>query len=266
MTIPDSYGAIYTEMLLDRFLNIAKVYVDSGMDQQQIVENMKTDFSKVANVEFMDASNNAGQGPLNFYYNFANYTILMICVYVIAMIMASFNNIKIKRRNLISKTNYKKINAQLFAGNFCLVLLIWALYAVIALVIYPNSMLTGQGLLMAINSLVFCISALSIGFLIGSLIKSKEATIGISNILALGSSFICGAFVPQEILSSFLLKVGKFLPSYWYIKTNDDIALLSNYNFNTLQPIFINMLIVLGFAILIYVITNITTKLKLKTA
>ena len=38
-------------------------------------------------------------------------------------------------------------------------------------------------------------------------------------------SFLCGIFVPQNLLSDGVLAVGKFLPAYWYIVINDMLAL-----------------------------------------
>ncbi|MDD2435662.1 MAG: ABC transporter permease [Bacilli bacterium] len=264
MNIPDSYGAIYTEILLDRFLNIAKVYAASGMDQEEIIENIKIDLKQQGEVFYSEKTSMTNVGYINYYYNFSNYTFLAISVYIIGMIMNAFNDTKIKRRNLVSNFSYKKINRQLFAGNFCLMLLIWSIYVGISIILYPKAMFTNYGLLLIINSLVFSVTVLSIGFLIGNLVKNREATDGIVNVIALGSSFICGAFVPQEFLGNFVLSIAKFLPSYWYIKTNNDIVELTNFSLDKLGPIFTNMIIVLAFGVLFFIITNIVTKLKLK--
>ncbi len=264
MNIPDSYGAIYTEILLDRFLNISKVYAASGMNQEEIIENIKVDLKQQGEVFYSEKTSMTNVGYINYYYNFSNYTFLAISVYIIGMIMNAFNDTKIKRRNLVSNFSYKKINRQLFAGNFCLMLLIWSIYVGISIVLYPKAMFTNYGLLLIINSLVFSVTVLSIGFLIGNLVRNREATDGIVNVIALGSSFICGAFVPQEFLGNFVLSIAKFLPSYWYIKTNNDIVELTNFSLDKLRPIFTNMIIVLAFGVLFFIITNMVTKLKLK--
>lgn len=39
----------------------------------------------------------------------------------------------------------------------------------------------------------------------------------ISNVIALGMSFLCGVFVPLEYLGEGLIKAAHFLPAYWYI-------------------------------------------------
>lgn len=266
MSYPLGYGNVYTEMLLNRFLNISQVYAQSGMNQEMIANNIKNDLKETATVTLNSKTNFASITSVNYYYNFMNYTLIAICVHIIGMILNSFNMTDIKRRNIVSNYSYKKINRQLFLGNLCLMAGIWLLYVCISFILYFDSMMTYYGLLMIINSFVFCITILSMGFLIGSVIRNRQATDGIVNVLALGSSFLCGAFVPQEFLGDFVISISKVLPSYWFIKNNNDIAKLSSFDFSSLQPIFINMLIVLIFGIVLFIITNIISKLRIKNS
>ena len=263
MKVPDSYSATYTEMLLNRFLNVSNVYVKSGMSQQQISQSIVNDLSVDTNVTMIE-SNQSDLEKVGYFYNFLNYIILAVCILIVATIMASFNNKDIKKRNLVSKRSYKRINLELFLGNVCFVFLLWIIYVILSVILYGKTMFTVNGILIILNWFVFCITALSIGFLIGTVVKNKEAQNGIVNVVALGSSFLCGAFVPQQYLGEVVLTIAKFLPSYWFIKNNNDIILLSNFDFAILKPIFINMLIVLAFGIFFFILTNIISKLTLK--
>src|SRR5699024_7860899 len=107
---------------------------------------------------------------------------------------------------------------------------------------------------------------LTIAFLIGNLINNKNAINGIINVVGLGSSFLCGAFVPIEWLPDNILKIAHILPSYWYIQTNEMVKTLETINLQTLKPILTNMGILLIFSILFIIITNIITKKKRKIA
>lgn len=261
---PDS-TATFTEMLLNRYLKIINIYAKTGMNQEEAIANIQQDLKNETNIVLETKTNTSNLGKMAYYYNFANYSFLSICIYVIGMILTSFNDERIKKRNLISKTPYKKISNQLFAGNLCLIFLIWLLYVVISLVLYEEEMFSLIGILLIINSFVFCLTAASIGFLIGSIVKSKEASSGIVNVIALGSSFICGAFVPQQYLGESVLNISKILPSYWYILNNESIIKLSNFNIDSLKPVIINMLIVISFAALFISITGIYNRVKLKS-
>jgi len=122
-----------------------------------------------------------------------------------------------------------------------------------------------HGLIFMLNSLVFTICALTIAILIGNIVNSKEAINGIVNVVALGSSFICGAFVPMEWLPEGVLKFAHLLPTYWYIRTNEALKTLEIVNLDTIKPILVNMAVIFGFAILFVFITNIVSASKRRT-
>ena len=122
-----------------------------------------------------------------------------------------------------------------------------------------------NGLLYILNSFVFTICALTLSFLIGNLVNNKNAINGIINVVALGSSFLCGAFVGMEYLPDSVLKMAHIFPSYWYIKTNETIKVLETINFETIKPIFINIGVILLFSVIFVLITNIISKKKITT-
>ena len=263
MKVPDSYGASYCEMLLNRYLNIANIYSKTGISEEQLNEYIKEDLSKTADIQIkQNVSNKVGN--LKYLFNYSNYTILATVIFVIGVVMTAFNEKKIRQRNIISRTNYKKINLQLFLGNIVLTICVWLIYVVLSLVLYPDAVLTKQGGLYVLNSLVFCIPVLSIGFFVGNIVKNKEAQSGIVNVIALGSSFLCGAFVPQELLGASVLNMAKVLPSYWFIKNNEVISVLSEFSFKSMQEIFVNMLVMCGFGVVIFVMNGVVSKVRLK--
>jgi ABC-2 type transport system permease protein len=260
---PDS-SATFTEMLLNRYLKMANIYVKTDMSQAEVVSYIQEDLKNETSIVLDSKTNKSNLTKMAYYYNFANYSFLFICIYIIGIILTSFNDEKIKKRNLISKIPYKKISNQLFAGSLCVISLIWALYVIISLVLYKEAMISKIGGLLIINSFAFCITSASIGFLIGNMVKSKEASSGIVNVIALGSSFICGAFVPQEFLGQTVLNVAKILPSYWYISNNNYITSLTSFDIQSLKPVMLNILVILIFAIIFIFITRIYNRFKLK--
>ena len=82
--------------------------------------------------------------------------------------------------------------------------------------------------------------------------------------MALGSSFLCGAFVPMEWLPDSVLKIAHALPTYYYISTNEALKTLEEFNFETLKPLVTNMVIMLGFATVFIVLSNIVSRRKRK--
>lgn len=71
---------------------------------------------------------------------------------------------------------------------------------------------------------------------------------GISNIVGLGSSFLCGAFVPLSMIGENILVISRFLPSYWYVKLNDSLTSAVHVGDALLQEAFMTYGILLLFA------------------
>lgn len=257
----DSY-ATYMEMLINRYLKMADIYNKTGMSQTQIIEAINTDIKNETNIMLDNNYNEVlSQKPL-LYYNFSNYSFLAISIFLISTVMSVFNSEMIKKKNKICKMPYKKISSQLLLGNIIFILILWAVYVGISFIMYGKAMATQTGLMYILNSFIFIITAATIGFLVSSILKNKNAISGIVNVVALGLSFISGCFVPQEWLNETVLSIAKIFPSYWYINANNKIANLTGNTFDELKPIYQNMGIILGFAILYVILIFAINKIK----
>jgi len=103
--------------------------------------------------------------------------------------------------------------------------------------------------LLAANALVFTLACLSLSFLISQLIKSRAVQQSIANVLALGTCFISGVFVPQELLGDAVQTLASFTPTYWYVRAVNTLDSLPVMDLQALQPVIQAMLIQLGFAV-----------------
>lgn len=260
------YQASYAEMILSRYMKVANIYEKNIENEEELITKINETLSKETTIEITSKLDTDNLSKATFYYNFLNYSILAGCVYVICLILSSFREEKIRKRTIISSMNYKKHNRQLLMSNGILAIILWCLYVILSFILVGDIMFTSHGLILVANSFVFTICALTIAFLIGNLVNNKNAINGIINVIGLGSSFLCGAFVPAEWLPDTVLKIAHILPSYWYIHNNELIKKIEDVNFETLKPIFTNMGVVLLFSIGFVVITNIVSKKKRKIA
>lgn len=264
MEVPDSSNAMYSKTLMNKYLNTAKLYLKTDISTSEMTKHIQEDLSIHTKVDLTSVSADEQIVNVSLFYNFANYTLLAIIIVVISMVMISFREEKIHRRNLISNTTYKSLNRQLLLGNIVSTLGVWLLYVIASIALYRETMFTTEGLLIILNSFVLVIFILIFSFFLTSLTQKREIVSGISTVVGLGTSFISGAFVPQELLSPFVLMISKFTPSYWYISNNNLISKTTDFSWQGLQPIFMNMGIILGFAVLFYILIQVTTKLRLK--
>lgn len=256
------YQASYMEMLLERFLNVAETLRGQDMDSGEMIEEIQKVLKESVAIELTTKLDTDALSKAAFFYNFANYSLLAGCVYVIAIILSSFRQETIQKRTVISATRYTSVNRQLLLANGVFALTLWAFYVLISIVLLKDIMLTTHGLLFVANSFVFAVCALSIGFFIGNLTSNKGALSGIVNVVALGSSFLCGSFVPMEYLPEGVIKVAHILPSYWYVQNNEVIATMESFEMADLKPLLYNGLVVAGFTLLFIVATTIVSKKK----
>ena len=89
-----------------------------------------------------------------------------------------------------------------------------------AFLLFGKSLFNIGGVYYAINTLIYTLVCVAISFLAGNLTKSRGAQAAIVNVLSLGLSFISGVFVPQAMLGEPVLKIARFLPTYWYVRGN----------------------------------------------
>lgn len=258
------YNASLAEMQLKRYLNVANTYLKVSNNEENLINNINETLAKKTEVEIVSKLDTNALSKATFYFNFLNYCLLAGFIYVICLILSSFKEKNIHKRTTISSMNYKEYNRKLLLSNALFGLVLWLFYIILSFIILGSTMFTSHGLIYILNSFVFSICALSIAFLIGNAMNNKNAINGIVNVVALGSCFLCGAFVPMELLPDSVLKIAHVLPSYWYIKTNELLKTLDKFNLETMKPIITNLLIIIAFTIIFVIITNIISSKKQK--
>ena len=249
------YQASFAAMMLDEYLKLADIYRLVIDDENLLIMKMEESFSKRVDVE-MTSTLDSNLSLVSYYYNFASYSFLAGCVYVICMILSSFQNTKIQMRTFISSMNYRSYTWKLLCSNGLFAFLLWLFYVVLSFILIGDIMFSFHGCLFILNSFVFMSCTLAIAFLIGNVVQDKNAINGVVNIVALGSSFLCGVFVPMQWLPDFVLKIAHILPSYYYIANNEGITMMESFDFKTLQPYFMNLFILILFMIGFVFFTN----------
>lgn len=258
------YNAYFEEMILKRYLKVSKSYLNVYRDEDELINSINDTLEDNVNVEITSKLDSDSLSKTTYYYNFSTYSTLACLILIIGLILSSLNNEKISKRIIISSMNYKKHNRILLLSNCCYACVLWLLFVLISFILIGKIMFSIYGLLYIINLLILIICATSMSFLIGTLVSNKDAMNGIVNVVALGSSFLCGVFVSSEFLPDFVLKIAHILPTYYYVNSNNIIKTLEVININTLRPIIMNSIITLLFTIMFIVISNIISRCKRK--
>lgn len=257
----DYYSSL-ADIILNRYLTVANTYKGIYSDESIIIKKINNSLNTSTKVDIKSKIDTNTLSKATRYYDFLNYSMMAGAIYVICLVLSSFHEEKVKKRIIVSSMDYKKQNNILLFANSIFAIIVWLVYVILSIVLCGDVILSSRGLIYILNSFIFTICCVTIAFLISNLINNKNAINGIINVVALGSSFLCGAFVPVEFLPDSVLKIAHLLPSYWYINTNELIKTLEIVNLDTLKPIIINMLVILLFSLIFIILSNIITKKK----
>ncbi len=258
------YQASLASILLERYLTSSKSYLRNNITEEELILEIDKTLENKAEVELTSTLDTTSLTKANNYYNFSNYCLLGGSIYVICLILSSFQSENIRKRTIISSMEDKKYNLYLLISNSVFALILWLLYVVISFITVGSIMFTMHGFLYIINSFIFSLCSLTIAFLIGNLMNNKEAINGIINVVALGSSFLCGSFVPAEFLPDAVLKVAHILPSYWFINSNNLISTIEVFDTSSLKPFITNSIVLLAFSALFIIVSIIIARNKRK--
>lgn len=256
----NDYDSAYTSMLLTRYLNVQNTYLKYTNNENELINSINNNLSYKTNIEITSKLDASKLTKISRFFNFASYSIMAVIIYIICLVISSFNKDVVKKRTIISSMNYKIYNKYILLSSFLYSSIIWLLYVILSFIIIGSSMFSLRGLIYILNTFIFSFVALTLALLISNLIKSKGAISGIVNVIALGQAFLCGAFIPSEFLGENIIKYSKILPAYWYNNSNDLLSSIEVINMVNLKPILINMMVLVIFAIIFIVINNIVSK------
>lgn len=261
----DEYDAHLSEMMLKRYIKLQNIYNKEAGSEDELITLINDNINDDVNVKITSKVDTSKTYNIAYYFNFASYSILAIIIYIVCLVLCSFKEESISKRINISSINYKSHNNKILFASIVFSSIVWLLFVIIGVTIVGDIMFSIRGLISIINSFIFTFCALTLSILISSLTNNKNAISGIVNVIALGSAFLCGAFVPAEYLPSSVLNFAHILPAYYYINSNDLLKNIDVINISSMHPIIINMVIIIMFSILFIILNNIVTRKKRKS-
>lgn len=261
----DEYDAHLSEMMLKRYIKLQNIYNEEAGSEDELITLINDNINDDVNVKITSKVDTSKTYNIAYYFNFASYSILAIIIYIVCLVLCSFKEESISKRINISSINYKSHNNKILLASIVFSSIVWLLFVIIGVIVVGDIMFSIRGLISIINSFIFTFCALTLSILISSLTNNKNAISGIVNVIALGSAFLCGAFVPAEYLPSSVLNFAHILPAYYYINSNDLLKNIDVINISSMHPIIINMIIIIMFSILFIILNNVVTRKKRKS-
>lgn len=254
-------GSSYGKMLVQNYFDSFNIY-NNYYDGDELFDKLDNALNVDVNVEVKSKIDTNSLSRMARFFNFLNYAILAGCVYSISMILASLKSENVRKRTIVSSYDYKKYNRIVLEACSIVIIGMWLLYMILALIIFKDLFISMNGLWYVINSFVFSLCSLCIGFLIGNITQNKGAISGIVNVVSLGSSFLCGCFVPFEFMPDYVIKIAHIFPTYYFVINNEALKVMDNFSLSSVSPLIFNMGIVLIFGVCFVIITNYVSKKK----
>lgn len=245
----NDYTSTLTNMYLNRYLDVIKYENNNNT-------NIKLDNTKVNIISNLDKTN---LSKLDRYYNFASYTIISVIMFVIGIVLSSFNNTSINKRITVSSMNYKKHNRYIIYSSIIYVFIVDILYILLGYLSIGNIIFSNRGILYILNTFIFSYTSLTLAILASSLTNNKAALNGLINVVGLSQSFLCGAFIPSIYLPDEVIHISKIFPAYYYINNNDYLCNIEKFMFT---PYIKNIIILIIFSIIFIIINNYIKKKK----
>ena len=258
----NSYDSYIASELLNRYLDVFSKYMNLYNDKILAIQKLDNTLNKKASVVIESKTNLNSKTSL--FYNFSSYSIMAIVIYIICLVLSSFNDEKISKRTNVSGMSYKTFNNYLYISSFTFTFIIFIVYLILSFLILKSSILNINGILYSLNMFIFFIVSFTMAILISNLVKSKGAISGVVNVISLGSAFLCGAFIPVKYMPSFALKIAHIFPTFYFIDNNEYIASLQNFDKASYDFVLKNFIIMIVFIIFFLILNTLVTRFKRK--
>ncbi|WP_303789169.1 ABC transporter permease [Ruminococcus flavefaciens] len=259
--IDENYSVVYMGQLLNEYTTSVKAYLTMGRTLDEAISSAEEALSQNTEVDMLRMDKG---GSSHFSVDFAGYFqympyILIAAVFtVVCQVLVTMNNKDIRYRTNCSCIAPSKYTFQMFMGSAVFVLAVWLLLIVIGAIL-NKEMYTGRAWYAVLNSFIFSVVVTAISVFISSFEPKENVLNLITQVLSIGMSFLCGIFIPMEVLSDRVLAVARFLPAYWYVRANNMIADIEPFNRSSVIQC---LLIEAGFAVMLILLTLLVRKLK----
>ena len=224
--LPSTYVAQFSDAQISRFLKTAALYTASGVTPEEACRKAAESDNERTEVTVLGSTSESVDSGLANFFGYYGFGAIYIIFSALIPVMTKFFDSDIRRRIDSSPISVFKKTLSLSVGGLTVISVIWLTFILLAQLRYGD-VFSPEGLKCLANSLIYSLVAASLALFFSALFKSrdtdKNALSGITNVVGLGLSFVCGVFVPQDLLGSGVLSAARFLPTYWYVKANNNI-------------------------------------------
>ncbi len=247
--VKDSSMGYYMDLKVNAYMKTLKGYMAGGCNIEEAIKNTGNTMDKSITVKMKKEDNKVTYSDDYYYYRVLPYILMALIISAIGPVYIAFGRDGIRQRISASSLTLKSQNLQFVLGASAVSFVMLVMFNILPLILYGSDMTVIKLILYVANTLCFILIAVAITIMFGNIASSDAILASMINVVALGTSFLGGVFVPVEIFGKNMRMVAKFMPTYWYIYAVDDIVKVKEFTFEALGKILQGMGMQLMFAL-----------------
>ncbi|MDO5154485.1 MAG: ABC transporter permease [Eubacteriales bacterium] len=263
LEVPGNFESSVFKAELEMYISKMSGLMAGGMSIEDATKELEKLKSEQVTVEVASFVNEQQGDVISNFFSYAPYLFLSLGIVVISSVLIFFNEIEVKKRMECSSMPLFKRQVSLFGAIVAFGMLLLAVVLVLAAVMSKGSMFTDVRMpYFLLNLTTMLLFSVSLAFLAGTLFDKTESVNGFVNIVSLALCFLGGIFVPQEFFSEGVQSAARFMPTYWYTKSNVSISAMATVTDAFRKEIFMQNLFVFSSAIAVFAISIVIVNLK----
>ncbi len=258
-----SYSAVLMEQTLDSYVSSVRAYIAAGSDiseavqlaEEAVSQKVETDIVKFGGSEDFPTG-------ISSYFNYFVYIVISVVISALCPVILTMGKKELRYRTNCSCLSSSSYSMQVIAGSLIFVFGVWLLFMAVAAVLNGGGF-TGKIWYAVLNSFIFTAVTGALALLICEFGPTDMIVKILNQVLGLGMCFMCGVFIPQDLLSEKVLAVSRFLPAYWYVKANNMLSGAETYEGGELAQC---LIIEAGFAVTLLLAALVVHRVKYSSA
>ncbi len=253
----DSFPVAMMGLYLSDYVRSVREKLALGLTFDEAVIEAEKALAKEIPVEIVPDPDSSSKDEgfterFSIFFNMLSYMLIAVIANALCPILISLNRGEKRKRIECSRVSVSSYITQIFIGSALLVILIWLSFMASGMILYGGFYRGTKCALAIVNSFIFAMLAAMFTIFLCSFNLTTTSIGMISQISAIGMSFLGGAFFPQTMLSGKVLAVGRLFPTYWYVRAN---SILSGAVTGTMGDVGLCFGILLGFFLLFLILT-----------
>lgn len=237
--VPGSYSSYYVDQQISSYISTLRTYLAAGFSPEEAIQGVKNEVHEPVTKLSSDSAS-SDLVPYTYYFRYIPYLFLGALCYTMGYILMAFKKGDIQKRMEASAISVRRQSVEGLLATGMIGVILW-LIGFLGVTFMYGSRFWQSGLCVyyILNTFTMLIVALSLSYLIGMFITNSNLLSGVANLVSLAMCFLCGVFVPMDVMDKSVLKFAQFLPVYWYEQVNE---ILSRHH--TLSPEFLGQVLI----------------------